>query len=71
VRIGGAWTTHAGHRLKLWRTTLTPGVADAVTVAAGDGPLHLIEVQPEGRRRMPARAWANGVHWRAGDRLGT
>ena len=71
VRIGGAWTTHNGHRLKLWRTTLTPGVRDAVTVPAGDGPLHVVEVQPEGRRRMPAQAWANGVHWHPGDRLGT
>jgi methionyl-tRNA formyltransferase len=63
VRIGGAWTTHAGARLKLWRTALGP-VPDAVEVAAGDGPIWLVEVQPEGRRRMPARAWANGL---AGD----
>ncbi len=63
VRIGGAWTTHAGARLKLWRTALAP-VPDGVEVAAGDGPIWLVEVQPEGRRRMPARAWANGL---AGD----
>lgn len=70
VRVGGAWTTHEGARLKLWATALDerPG---SVPVAAGDGPLYLVEVQPEGRRRMPAAAWANGVHWRAGDRLGT
>jgi methionyl-tRNA formyltransferase len=71
VRIGGAWTTHDGHRLKLWRSTLSAGVPDAVAVPAGDGSLHLVEVQPEGRRRMPARAWANGAHWHPGDRLGT
>ncbi len=64
VRIGGAWTTHAGHRLKLWRTALAPGAPDAVEVATGSGPLWLVEVQPEGRRRMPAAAWARGV---AGD----
>jgi methionyl-tRNA formyltransferase len=63
VRIGGAWTTHAGTRLKLWRTALRP-VPGGVEVAAGDGPIWLVEVQPEGRRRMPARAWANGL---AGD----
>jgi methionyl-tRNA formyltransferase len=60
VRVGGAWTTHDGTRLKVWRTALGP-VAGAIPVRAGDDPLWLVEVQPEGRRRMPARAWANGV----------
>jgi methionyl-tRNA formyltransferase len=64
VRVGGAWTTHGGHRLKVWRTSLVPGGRGTVPVPAGDGPIWLVEVQPEGRRRMPAGAWANGV---AGD----
>jgi methionyl-tRNA formyltransferase len=64
VRVGGAWTTHAGHRLKLWRTALAPTGRRDVEVATGDGPLWLVEVQPEGRRRMAAGDWANGV---AGD----
>ena len=64
VRVGGAWTTHAGHRLKLWRTALVPTGRHAVEVATGDGPLWLVEVQPEGKRRMAAGDWANGV---AGD----
>jgi methionyl-tRNA formyltransferase len=70
VRVGGAWTTHEGARLKLWATAPEerPG---SVAVAAGDGPLYLVEVQPEGRRRMAAAAWANGAHWRPGERLGT
>jgi methionyl-tRNA formyltransferase len=63
VRVGGAWTMRQGHRLKLWRTALGP-TDGAVEVPAGDGPVWLVEVQPEGRRRMPAAAWANGV---AGD----
>jgi methionyl-tRNA formyltransferase len=71
VRIGGAWTTHDGHRLKLWRTALGPIGPGAIAVPAGDGPIEVVEVQPEGRRRMPARAWANGTHWRSGDPLGT
>jgi methionyl-tRNA formyltransferase len=71
VRIGDAWTTHGGERLKVWRTALTPGTRDDVEVQAGDGAVFLREVQPEGRRRMPARAWANGARWRPGDRLGT
>ena len=69
VRVGGAWTTHEGSRLKLWATALDerPG---SVAVPAGDGALHLLEVQPEGKRRMPAAAWANGAHWHPGDKLG-
>jgi methionyl-tRNA formyltransferase len=70
VRIGGAWTTADGARLKLWRTALDerPG---SVAAPAGDGPLHLLEVQPEGRKRMPAAAWANGARHAPGTPLGT
>jgi methionyl-tRNA formyltransferase len=71
VRIGGAWTTHRGHRLKVWRTALGPGGPGDVAVPAGDGPIQLVDVQPEGRRRMAAGAWANGAHWRPDDRVGT
>jgi methionyl-tRNA formyltransferase len=71
VRIGGAWTTYQGHRLKVWRTALAEPGPDGIVVRAGEGAIHLVEVQPEGRRRMPARAWANGVHWRTGARVGT
>jgi methionyl-tRNA formyltransferase len=66
VRVGGAWTTHDGHRLKVWRTSLHPAGRDAVEVPAGDGRLWLVEVQPEGRRRMTAAAWANGLAGGAG-----
>ena len=73
VRIGGAWTTYRGTRLKLWRSSLSAGAGGSLPVPAGDGePVHLLEVQPEGRRRMPADAWANGARWDpATDRLGT
>jgi methionyl-tRNA formyltransferase len=70
VRIGGAWTTHEGRRLKVWRTNVPPR-GDGPVVPAGDGPVELVEVQPEGRPRIPATAWANGARWAAGDRLGT
>jgi methionyl-tRNA formyltransferase len=59
VRVGGAWTTHGGKRLKVWRTRLD------------DGHLELLEVQPEGKGRMSVRDWANGARWRPGDPLGT
>jgi methionyl-tRNA formyltransferase len=70
VRLGGAWTTHRGKRLKVWRTNVPPHDEGGVVVAAGDGPVELVEVQPEGRQRIDARAWANGARWRPGDPLG-
>jgi methionyl-tRNA formyltransferase len=60
VRVGGAWTTFEGKRLKVWRTRI-----------GDDGALELVEVQPEGRGRMALRDWANGVRWSPGDPLGT
>jgi len=72
VRVGGAWTTFRGKRLKVWRTILPGAQADpdagdadpaAVAAPVGDGTIHLVEVQPEGKPRMPAAAWANGAHW--------
>jgi methionyl-tRNA formyltransferase len=59
IRVGGAWTTHAGKRLKVWRARLD-----------GD-QLQLTEVQPEGKGRMPFEAWANGARWRPGDPFGS
>ena len=87
VRVGGAWTTHRGHRLKVWRTALLPGssfdgdgppptvvsegpIPPGVDVPAGDGSVRLVEVQPEGRRRMVATDWANGLPGNAADGLG-
>lgn len=68
VRVGGAWTLHRGRRLKVWRTAVPP-VGDGPVVVAGGIPLELVEVQPEGKARIPGAAWANGARWRPGDRL--
>ena len=59
VRVGDAWTTHHGRRLKVHRTHVPPQ-GDGPVVAAGDGPVELVEVQPEGkpprrRRRLGSR----------------
>ncbi len=70
VRVGEAYTTHLGRRLKIWRTTLDPG-PDSIVVDAGDRPVGLVVVQPEGRARMAAVDWARGSRWRPGDPLGT
>jgi methionyl-tRNA formyltransferase len=70
VRVGGAWTTHLGRRLKVHRTALPPRGTGPV-IETGDGAIELVEVQPEGKARMIGPAWANGARWRPGDRLGT
>jgi methionyl-tRNA formyltransferase len=69
VRVGQAWTTFRGSRLKVHRTRLvhdaamSPGVLDPTTlvVGTGDGGLQLVEVQPEGRPVQSAGAWRNGA----------
>lgn len=83
--VPGAWTTHAGRRLKVFRPTpgdegpAGPGTVLALEpadggrgllVASGGGSLWLGEVQPEGRKRMPAAAWVRGGAIAEGDRLG-
>lgn len=68
VRVGGAWTTHGGRRLKVHRTHVPP-VGSGPQVPAADGPVELVEVQPEGKGRVDASAWANGARWSPGDRL--
>jgi methionyl-tRNA formyltransferase len=70
VRIGDAWTTHQGRRLKVWRTHVPPR-GDGPVASAGDGPVELVEVQPEGKARMAAVDWARGAHWSSGEPLGT
>ena len=66
VRLGGAWTTFRGRRLKVWRSALPP-TGDGIEVPTGDGVLELVEVQPEGKPRMAARAWANGARPEPGE----
>ena len=43
---------------------------DLAVACGGGGVLRLLEVQPEGKRRMSARDFVNGAHARAGERLG-
>ena len=76
VRVGGAWTTFRGARLKIHRTLLTdggglgPGVLDGLRVGTGDGAVELVEVQPEGKGRQAASAWRNGARPAPGEALG-
>jgi methionyl-tRNA formyltransferase len=67
----GAWTDFESTRLKLWPVTPTEGAPQAPgelrvergAVYAGTGtvPVRLGDVQPQGKRRMPAADWARGL----------
>jgi methionyl-tRNA formyltransferase len=76
VRIGNAWTTFRGRRLKVWRTKLrddagsAPGELRGAEVGTGQGGIVLIEVQPEGKPRVAASDWLRGVRLEPGERLG-
>ena len=76
VRLGGAWTTFRGRRLKVWRarpdagSTGEPGRLDDLAVGTGAGCLELVEVQPEGKARQEATAWRNGARPEPGEHLG-
>jgi methionyl-tRNA formyltransferase len=76
VRVGPAWTTFRGNRLRVVRAQPVDagpasGVLDGVTVGTGDGKgLELLAVKPEGRAEQAASAWRNGARPHAGERLG-
>lgn len=77
VRVGGAWTTFRGTRLKVHRarplavpTALAPGELDGPLVGTGDGVLSLVEVQAEGRPARPAAEWLRGARPAPGECLG-
>lgn len=78
----GAWTTFRDQRLKLHPVTLERGgealppgrlevEKSGVRVGTGSHPVVLGEVQPQGKRPMPATDWARGVHPDAGERFGS
>jgi len=85
VRVGGAHSFFRGSRVKLIRVKLVeasladgvgaPGVVVAtgadVVVAAGTGAVRLAMVQPEGKKPMSAKDWANGVRPSVGEVFGS
>ncbi len=76
VRLGRAWTTFRGRRLRVVRATAVagdggpPGTLDGDAVATGDGRLQLLDVQPEGKGPMAAADWVRGARPAVGERLG-
>lgn len=78
-----AYTGYRGKQLKIWKarpdaeenTLGRPGEIlrvekDAVTVAAGEGSLRILELQLEGKKRMTARDFLLGVRMMPGEVLG-
>jgi methionyl-tRNA formyltransferase len=65
IRLGRAWTTFRGKRLRVLRATL-----DATAPGFPYGGLVLTEVQPEGKGPMAAVAWMNGARPKPDERLG-
>ncbi|MDF7825139.1 methionyl-tRNA formyltransferase [Pontiellaceae bacterium B12227] len=66
-----------GDALKVWKAEPEEGAGksgelldDQLLIATGNGALRLKEVQPQGKKRMPASAFLNGVPLPKGQRLG-
>ncbi|MCI2048379.1 MAG: methionyl-tRNA formyltransferase [Lachnospiraceae bacterium] len=79
----GAYTLMNGRRLKVYAAEAGPDAAeehtpgtvleagpDALKVSTGKGVLGLLEVQAEGKKRMPVREFLRGSSLCPGDRLG-
>ncbi|MBD3176061.1 MAG: methionyl-tRNA formyltransferase [Armatimonadia bacterium] len=77
----GCFTHHDGDMVKLWRAEPADGRGEpgevlgtedeTLMVAAGDGAVALLEVQPAGRKRQSGRDFANGRRIEPGERLET
>ena len=77
----GAATPFGKQNLRIWRAALEETTATArpgellavdksgVLVATGAGALRLLEVQPAGKKRMPAADWARGARLTPGTSL--
>ncbi len=81
VRLGRAWTTFRGTRLRVLSAiagaedpdidSAAPGALSGASVATGGGNVVLEQVQPESRSPMSAAEWLRGVRPAPGERLGT
>jgi methionyl-tRNA formyltransferase len=76
----GAFTTFRGKNLQLTKASAatrpaTPGellIEDGKLFAGcGSGALQLLELQPEGKKRISAKDFIHGYHPRTGEKLGT
>ncbi|MGI5989517.1 MAG: methionyl-tRNA formyltransferase [Lachnospiraceae bacterium] len=79
-----AFTYRNGKLLKIWKArpipesgsgdaesgTVTDANADTFVIRCGSGSLEVLELQPEGRRRMEAAAYLRGYPLKAGEKFG-
>ena len=79
-----AYTYYRSRRLIIWRAAagtsnqnkvvdggiISANSGDLIVQCCGQTELRLIEVQPEGKTRMSARDFLNGMHLQVGERLG-
>jgi methionyl-tRNA formyltransferase len=76
----GGWTTIDGAEIKIYGASAHPGpsggtpgtlarLGDVVVVTTGEGAVEIREVQPAGRRRMPATEWLRGANLPDGARF--
>lgn len=77
--VPGAWTVLDGVEVKCFQPRvmrepappgLVLGTEPMLIVGAGDASVAIAEVQPAGKRRMPAAEWSRGRGARAGQRFG-
>ena len=74
---GSTFKLPDGQTSKVWKTALEEGrgapgelLDDHLLVATGEGALRLLEIQPPGKKRMPARSFLNGYSVEKGAMLG-
>ncbi len=76
--VPGAWTVLDGLEVKCFSPAVVPGRAEPglvvgtepmLIIGAGDGSVAVAQVQPAGKRRMPAAEWSRGRGARAGQRF--
>ncbi len=75
-----SFTYKNGMRLTIWRAAAVQGSGSPgdvvkaddgdLLIGTGDGVLRVIEVQPEGKRRLPVRDYLNGAKIAVGERFG-
>ena len=78
----GAFTRHDGTMIKIWRASIDRPDGrqgelgevirvdqEGFVIAAGEGSVRLLDVQPESRKRTSAADFAHGSHLKPGDRF--
>ena len=58
----GAWTTIGGAEVKMFGPALRPAQPGELSVPTADAHVVIADVQPAGRRRMPAAEWLRGAN---------